>query len=126
MTRHNGRRLAGAGLILAAIGIPVQIAGGADYPAVPPGLIILAVAGLLMLFAPWRWAMILAAVATVFVSIGAVAAPNLRDQLADPGAATLFLGSLIQLAGLVLALAGLVLMVGRSRKRTPVGGRAQG
>jgi len=124
MTRDNGRRLAGLGLIVAAIGIPVQIAGGADYPTVPPGLIILAVAALLMLFAPWRWAVVLAAVATLFISVGAVLAPNLRDQLSDPGAATLFAGSLIQLAGLVPALAGLIVIV--SRRRTPVGGRARG
>jgi len=32
------------GLVIAAVGIPIQIAGGADYPTVPPGLIISLVA----------------------------------------------------------------------------------
>ena len=115
MTRDNGRRLAGAGLILAAIGIVLQIAGGADYPVVPPGLIILVVAALLALFAPWGWAVLLAAVATLFLSVGGVIAPNLREQISDPGAFLTFLGSLVQAAGLVVALAGFAVIVGRRR-----------
>jgi hypothetical protein len=115
MTRDNARRLAGAGLILGAIGIVFQIAGGADYPAVPPGLIILLVAAGLVLFAPWGWAVVLAGVATLFLSVGGVVAPGLRDQLSNPGAAASFFGSLIQTVGLIAALAGFVLIAARRR-----------
>jgi hypothetical protein len=45
-----------AGLVAAAAGIAIQIASGADYPTVPPGLIlVLAAAGLVAgLAATWR------------------------------------------------------------------------
>ena len=78
LTSSTARRAAGCGLILAAVGIPIQIAGGVDYPTVPPGLMILAAAALLMLFAPWRWAVVVATLATLFISVGAVVTPNFR------------------------------------------------
>ena len=106
LTSSTARRAAGSGLILAAVGIPIQIAGGVDYPTVPPGLLILTAAALLMLFAPWRWAVVVAALATLFISVGAVVTPNFRHQLGDPGAVVTFVGSAVQVIGLVLALAG--------------------
>jgi hypothetical protein len=89
---------------LAAISIPVQIAGGVNYPTVPPGLIILLVAAAITLLAPWRRAGFIALAATVFLCFGAIAAPNFRDQVGDPGRTLAFVGSLLQGAGMVLAL----------------------
>ena len=44
-----------AGLVVAAAGIVIQIASGAEYPTIPPGLIILlAAAGLVALATRWR------------------------------------------------------------------------
>jgi len=130
MTRDKSRRLAGFGLVLAAASIPVQIAGGVDYPVVPPGLLILVVAAAAVL-SRWRWALVLATVATLFLSVGAIVAPNFRQQLGDPGATVAFVGSLTQAVGLLLGLAGCV--VALARLRTPkgvsgpatVGGRAR-
>jgi hypothetical protein len=106
MTSVRSRWLAGSGLLLAAIGIPVQIAGGANYPTVPRGLIILLVAAGIVWLAPWRWAGFVALAATLFLCVGALISPNLRDQLSDPSRTVLFIGSLIQTAGLVVALVG--------------------
>jgi len=42
-------------LVVAAAGIVIQIASGAEYPTIPPGLIILlAAAGLVALATRWR------------------------------------------------------------------------
>jgi hypothetical protein len=41
-----------AGLVVAAAGIVIQIASGADYPTVPPGLIILLAAAVLVALGP--------------------------------------------------------------------------
>jgi len=103
LTSSRNRRLAGTGLVLAAAGIVIQIAGGADYPVVPPGLVILVVAAALVLFAPWRWTLGLATLATLFISVGGVLAPGFRDQLGDPAAATVFTGSVVQVIGLLVA-----------------------
>jgi hypothetical protein len=117
--------LAGAGLILAALSIPIQIAGGVNYPVVPPGLLILAAAAALILFVPRWWALGLATLATAFLSFGGVLAPNFRRQLGDPGAVVTFVGSVLQVIGLVVALifcvAAVVEAVRHRRTRVPVG-----
>ena len=40
ITSSTARGVAGTGLVVAAVGIPIQVAGGADYPTVPTGLLI--------------------------------------------------------------------------------------
>jgi hypothetical protein len=104
VTSSTVRRIAGTGLLIAAVGIPIQIAGGADYPTIPPGLLILLAAAALVLFAPWRWALGLAALATLFISVGGTIAPNFRHQLGNPGEVVTFAGSVVQVIGLVIAL----------------------
>jgi hypothetical protein len=113
------RRVTGTGLLIAAVSIPIQIAGGADYPVVPPGLLILAAAAALVLFAPWRWTLILAALATLFIGIGGTVAPNFRHQLSTPGDTVTFAGSITQAIGLVIALAFFVLVLIEAFRRTP-------
>jgi hypothetical protein len=108
MFTFSSRRVAGIFLVLAAVGIEIQIVGGADYPTVPPGLIILLVAAIIMFFVRPVWAVAVAAVATVFISVGGVVAPNLREQLGDAGMTLVFAGSVVQVIGLLGALAMLV------------------
>ncbi|MFA1546724.1 hypothetical protein [Actinomadura chokoriensis] len=103
VTSSTVRRVAGAGLVVAAAGIPIQIAGGADYPAVPPGLIILLAAAALVL-TRWRWALIVATIVPVFLGIGGAAASDFRHQLTDPGETLAFTGSVLQVIGLLIAL----------------------
>lgn len=104
ITTSIPRRAAAGCLAAAAVAIELQILGGADYPTVPPGLIILAVAAVLVLLPTPRWTLALATVATAFISIGGVVAPNLRDQLAEPGDALAFAGSALQVVALLGAL----------------------
>jgi hypothetical protein len=103
ITSSTVRRVAGTGLLIAAVGIPVQIAGGADYPAVPPGLLI-SLAAAALVFTRWRWALLVASLVPVFLGIGGSIAPNFRHQLGDPGEAVTFAGSVMQVIGLVIAL----------------------
>lgn len=98
------RRAAATGLGLAAVGIATQIAGGADYPPVPPGLVILSGAAVVMLVARRRWPLVVATAAAAFISVGAVVTPNLREQLGDLGEPLVFVGSGVQVAGLLVTL----------------------
>ncbi|MFG2005341.1 hypothetical protein ACGFNU_39965 [Spirillospora sp. NPDC048911] len=103
LATSSARRLAGLGLAAAVVGIPLQIAGGVDYPVVPPGLLISAAAAALYLFVPWRWTPVLGLVVTLFFCVGAVATANVRDQLGDPGQTLAFSGTVIQVIGLLVA-----------------------
>ncbi|MES9538397.1 MULTISPECIES: hypothetical protein [unclassified Actinomadura] len=109
----GARRSAAVGLAVAAAAIPVQIAGGMDYPAVPPGLIILTVAAAIALFARPRWALAVPAVAAAFLTVGATAAPNARDALSAPGETVAFAATLLQAAGLVVGLVCCVVALAR-------------
>lgn len=105
----TNRRLAGAGLAVAAAAIPVQIAGGVDYPAVPPGLLILAAAAAVALLVRPKWALLLPTAAAAFLTVGAVVTENVRDALGDPGDALAFAGTAVQCAGLAVGLVCCVL-----------------
>ncbi len=105
ITPSHYRRAAAAFLAAAAAAVELQILGGADYPTVPPGLLILGVAAVLVLLPTPRWALALATAATGFISIGGVVTSNLRDQLGEPGEALTFVGSAAQA---VVLLGGLV------------------
>jgi hypothetical protein len=107
------RRLGGAALAVAAVAIPVQIAGGMDYPVIPPGLIILAVAAAVAVFARPRWALVIPAAVAAFLTVGAVVTPNARDALGEPGETVAFAGILVQAAGLLVGLVCCVLALTR-------------
>jgi uncharacterized membrane protein len=97
--------LAVAGLVVAAAGIAIQIAAGAEYPTIPPGLIILlAAAGLVALAARWRWTTIIGVIVSLFLLVGGALAPQAREQLSDPSQVGVFIGTVIQLLALVVAL----------------------
>jgi hypothetical protein len=104
-------------LIVAAVGIVVQIIGGVNYPAVPPGLIILLVGAALVAFLPWRWAPVFGVAGALFLLFGAAAAASSRDHLSQPGHPGAFIGSWIQLAAVVVALAaGIAALAVRNRR----------
>lgn len=113
------RRAAGTFLVVAAVGIELQILGGADYPRIPPGLLVLLAAAGLVLFVSARWALVTATVATAFITVGGIVTPNLRDQLLEPGDALAFVGSAVQAAALVGALASCGLALGAAFGRRP-------
>ena len=69
------RTIAATALTLAALGICVQILGGADYPTVPPGLLIVLAAVAICVW--WRrwWALLIAAAVSAFLLVGGALAP---------------------------------------------------
>jgi hypothetical protein len=106
------------GLVTAAAGIVIQIASGVDYPAVPPGLLILLIPAALVVWGRWRWTPILASLAALFIVVGyfpSGAAVRLLD-LSHVGA---FVGLWLQFAaGIVTVIAGITAIVQTYRPRS--------
>jgi hypothetical protein len=106
------------GLVTAALGILVQIASGIDYPTVPPGLLILLIPAALVAWGRWRWTLILAVLAALFIVVGyfpSGAAARLLD-LSNVGA---FAGLWLQFAaGIVTLIAGIAWIVQTHRARS--------
>jgi hypothetical protein len=71
-----------AAMVIAIIGIVIQIAAGVDYPPIPPGPIILAVAAGLAVFTRRRWASILAVIVPLFLTVGGTIAFIANDDMA--------------------------------------------
>jgi di/tricarboxylate transporter len=101
------RRTVLAGLVVSAIGIPIQILGGWDYPVVPPGMLILLAAGLSALL-PTRWAPAISLVAGGFVLVGFFVVGDVANMLGSQNA-LVTAGKWLQLLALVV---GLVAAVG--------------
>jgi hypothetical protein len=57
-------------LIIAAVGVVIQILAGANYPPVPPVFFILLIPALLLMFVRQWWMSFIAVIAGVFLSIG--------------------------------------------------------
>jgi hypothetical protein len=110
-------RTEAAALAVAAVGIIIQIIGGVNYPAVPPGLIILLAAAALVAFLPWRWASVFGVLAGAFMVIGAIGAANARYDLTHPGHPGAFIGTWIQLIAVVIAVvAGVMALAVRNQR----------
>jgi len=106
-------RLNAAGLAGAAAGIMIQYVAGVDYPTIPPGPIILLAAAAAVVLGPWRRAPVAGLVAAAFVALGGVVATiagnGFSETVGDPTELGGFLGALVQIAGLAIALpAGVV------------------
>ncbi|ALG08699.1 hypothetical protein [Kibdelosporangium phytohabitans] len=94
-------------LFIAAAGIVLQIIVGVPgYPAVPPGPIILAVAGLLVLLlaSKAKWVLFIGIIAPLFVLVGGLIEGSIFDRLGNPGDFGPFLGTALQEIGIVVAL----------------------
>ena len=104
-------------LIVAAAGIVVQIIAGENYPAVPPGLIILLVAAALVLLVPWRWVSLIAVFASGFLLIGGFANADSRSHLAHPGHPGAFVGTWIEIAAMAVAVVdGITALIAGDRR----------
>jgi hypothetical protein len=102
-----------AGLVVAATGIMIQYVSGVDFPTIPPGPIILLAAAAVVVFGPWRRAPAVGLVAAAFVSLGGVIATiagnGFSETLGNPSEVGGFVGAVVQIAGLTIALpAGVV------------------
>lgn len=103
-------------LLVAAAGIVVQILGGADYPPVPPGLIVLVVAAGVVWFLRSRWAPIAAVLAGAFMVVGLFAAGQ-ASRLVEVDTVLDTTGLWIQMTAVVLAIVTGALALVRTRER---------
>jgi hypothetical protein len=117
-------RLNAAGLVVAAAGITIQFVSGVDFPTIPPGPIILLSAAAVVVFGPWRSSPWVGLVAAAFVSLGGVIATiagnGFNSTLGDPSEVGGFIGAVVQIAGLLIALpAGVVAVRGSASRAEP-------
>lgn len=106
-----------AALLVAVVGILVQILSGVDYPPVPPGILILVVAATIVAFAPWRWSPLAGVLVGLFLLIGFAASGALSNLTVfdQPG---VLLGAWIQfLAVIVATVAGIAVTAGNFTRR---------
>jgi hypothetical protein len=101
------RRTVVVSLVISAIGIPIQILGGWEYPVVPPGMLILLAAGVAALL-PVRWAPAISLVAGGFVLVGFFLVGDLANMFGSQNA-LVTVGKWVQMVALVV---GLVAAVG--------------
>jgi hypothetical protein len=105
-------KLSASALVVAALGIVVQILGGADYPAVPPGMLLLLVAAGIVWFVPGRWAPTAAVLAGVFLVVGLFAAGQ-ASRLVEVDTALDTAGLWIQMVAVVVATVAAVAAMAR-------------
>jgi hypothetical protein len=114
-------KLNAAGLVLAAAGMFVEIATGSTlYPSIA-GPIVLIVAAIVVAFGPARTAPWIGLVVPLVLGIGAIGAAtitgnNLISQLTDFGKPGIFVGSVMHVVGLGVAIAGGLMMVTNRRE----------
>jgi hypothetical protein len=111
-------------LVVAGLGILIQfLVGVPGFPKVPPGPIILGLAGILILVLPrQRWPLIVGLVAALFVTVGGLIEGSVWGRLGDPGKFDVWSGVFLQWVGLVIALVSAVIATRQAyrRSRTPV------
>jgi hypothetical protein len=100
------RRAVLVSFVVSAIGIPVQILGGWDYPVVPPGMLILLVAGLAALL-PVRWAPVISLVAGGFILVGFFVVGDAANMFGSQNA-LVTVGKWVQVVALVVGVAAAV------------------
>lgn len=92
------------GLVLAAVGISTLfLTNSVNVPAVAFGPIILVAVAVLVALGPWRWTPVVGAVVGLGILTGAFIAPGLFDRLGNPGQLGGFVGTWVQIVGLILA-----------------------
>lgn len=102
-------------LFTAVVGMVLQIIAGVDFPTVPPGPIILGVAGVALLTVRHAWVVIVGVLAPLVITVGGILEGSSWGRLANPGEFGQFLGTALQWIGMVAAiLIGLCVLL-RSR-----------
>ena len=115
------RRAVLVGFVISAVGIPVQILGGWDYPIVPPGLVITLTAGLAALL-PVRWAPVISLVGGGFILVGFVLVGDFANMFGSQNA-MVTVGKWLQLAALVVGVVAAVGSLVRPPARLAAGTR---
>lgn len=99
-TYRDAVRTVIAAQFLVVLAITVEILGGADYPAIPPGLLIPLGVGLLLCWRPYLVGVLVGFAFGFWLAVGAVLTPEMSDHLAS-GEALLTTGAVLQLLGIV-------------------------
>jgi hypothetical protein len=113
-------KTAATALLIAAIGVVLQIAGGADYPPVPPVFFILLVPAALVMFGRWWWRSVPALLAGAFLTFGTFASGE-AHRLIDSNAVDAG-GLWLQMLAVVIATIAAAAMTIRSYQTGEVGG----
>jgi hypothetical protein len=94
-----------AAMATAIVGIVLQIAAGVDYPPIPPGPIILAIAAGLVVFTGRRWALLVAVIVPLFLTVGGTIAFVASDDMAlrHPDDVGAFLATALQMVAVAVA-----------------------
>jgi hypothetical protein len=96
-------RLTMIALLIAAVGFVAQmIAGVTDTPTIPPGLVVILAAALVVAFVPGPRAPLAGVVAGLFNLVASVLV-DAADRLTDPTPVTGFIGAWVMHIGLVTA-----------------------
>lgn len=122
LDKRQARSVLGLSLLLAGAGVLTQfLVGVPGFPAIPPGPIILGVAGIVVLvLRRYRWPLVLGLVAAVFVLGGGLIEGSVWGRLADPAQVAVWIGVLMQWLGLVVAVVAGVIAVREAFSGTPV------
>lgn len=106
----NARKLALAGLVLAAIGMLLEIGSGSELYPTLTGPIVLLVTAAIVALRPTRWTGYVGLIVPLVLGIGlivsAVMSAAFLEQLTDLGNAGIVAGSIAHVIGLVAAVAG--------------------
>ena len=89
------------------IGVP-------GFPPIPPGPITLLVAAALVAFVRWRWIPLVGLATALFLAAGTVLAGATPSMLATPSQVGPFVGSVIQVVGLAVAIVAGVVAVAQA------------
>jgi hypothetical protein len=119
----NLRGIAVAGLVVATIGIYVARAGGAPAPVVPPAVVLMVVAAVLLaVFRTRTWPAVVAVVVALAEAAGVIATGSL-DNLAftEP---LLGAGTALRVVGVLMMLVAGTLLVARPSARSGSSRRA--
>nr|WTB29275.1 hypothetical protein OG781_07010 [Streptomyces sp. NBC_00830] len=118
MTR-NSRAVRFTIIALLAMGatIVLQIMGGADYPLVPPGLVLPLAAAALLTWRPNLWTSLFALANGLWIGFGAIVAPEAGEHLRS-GGNLLVASTVAQLVTLVAIVAGGAVLLAQSRRLT--------
>jgi len=112
------RLLTVVGLVVGAVGIGILWASGIVFPFYPPpGILILTAGVLFVVLAPWRWAPIVGTLLGLFVIVGFLVSPTGIDNLTGESGASVSIGSVIQLLGVVTAAVSGVLALAGSKAK---------
>jgi hypothetical protein len=112
-------------LLVAAVGLFIIFVSAPDlFPAVPPGVLILAAAAATVAFVPGRWTPIVGVLIPLVITIGGIANGTSIDILRGEENAGAILGTVIQYPALITASAAGTLAMVSDRSSPPSAAQA--